>query len=131
MQKAAILFILLATFGFIDQPTTLKGKWNYAGGKFNGKFSPMPKNLIQQRKYTDKGFDSWLYEKGEKDLKYESGNYVLQNDTCAETQTFCLQDQSMVGKTVCYHYEVRNDTLILNGKMPNGAIVEDYWVKVK
>ena len=115
MQKATILLALLATLSFISQEPTLKGKWNYAGGKFNNKLSPAPKDYIQQRQYSDKSFDAWAYSKGEKDLKYESGDYSLQGDTCLETQTFCYQDQSMIGKTVHYHYVLRNDTLILNG----------------
>ncbi|MFD2871609.1 hypothetical protein ACFS5N_03945 [Mucilaginibacter ximonensis] len=131
MQKATILLALITMLAITDQPATLKGKWNYAGGRFNGKLSSAPKDYIQQRKYTDKSFDSWVYEKGEKNLKYESGNYTLQTDSCLETQTFCLQDQSMIGKTLRYHYEVRNDTLVLNGRLPNGAVIEDYWVKVK
>lgn len=131
MQKATIILILLATLSFTDKEPALKGKWNYAGGKFNNKLSPAPKDFVQQRKYTDKSFDAYMYADGEKDLKYESGNYTLQGDTCLETQTFCYQDQSMIGKTIPYHYTLRNDTLILNGTLPNGAVIEDYWVKVK
>ncbi|GAA4090572.1 hypothetical protein [Mucilaginibacter panaciglaebae] len=131
MQKAATLLTLLATLSFTDREATLNGKWNYAGGWFNHKLSAAPKDYIQQRKYTDRGFDAWLYAKGEKDLKYESGTYTLQGDSCLESQTFCLQDQSMIGKTMHYHYAIRNDTLILNGILPNGAVIEDYWVKEK
>jgi len=131
MQKVALLLVLMATFSFTNDEPTLKGKWNYAGGKFNNKPSAAPKDFTQQRKYTDKGFDAWVYSKGEKDLKYESGTYILQGDTCLETQTFCLQDQSMIGKTMHYHYAIKNDTLVLNGTLPNGAVIEDYWVKVK
>ncbi|HEY9535894.1 MAG TPA: hypothetical protein VIQ77_15260 [Mucilaginibacter sp.] len=131
MQNAAILLVLLATLSFTDKEPTLKGKWNYAGGWFNHKLSAAPKDYIQQRRYTSDSFDAYLYAKGEKDLKYESGNYALQGDTCLETQTFCYQDQSMIGKTVHYHYAIRNDTLILNGTLPNGAVIEDYWVKAK
>lgn len=131
MQKATIFLILLTTLSLINQEPTLKGKWNYAGGKFNNKLSPAPKDYIQQRKYTDKSFEAWAYTKGEKDLEYEAGDYTLQSDTCLETQTFCYQDQSMIGKTVHYHYVLRNDTLILNGTLPNGAVIEDYWVKAK
>jgi hypothetical protein len=131
MQKATIILILLATMAFSNNQPTLKGNWNYAGGKFNNKLSPGPKDYTQQRKYTDKGFDAWVYTEGEKDLKYESGDYTLQGDSCLEIQTFCYQDQSMIGKTVHYHYAIRNDTLILNGALPNGALVEDYWVRVK
>ncbi|WP_214070616.1 hypothetical protein [Mucilaginibacter sp. dw_454] len=131
MQKVAILLVFLATLGSTDNPSTLKGKWNYAGGWFNHKLSAAPKGYTQQRKYTDQKFDAFVYQKGEKDMKYESGTYTLQGDTCLETQTYCLQDQKMVGVTVHYHYEVRKDTLVLSGTLPNGALIQDYWVKVK
>jgi hypothetical protein len=124
------LFVVVISSSFI-QPPTLKGTWQYCGGKFNNKLSPAPEGYSQQRKYADDKFDAFLLEKGEKDVKYESGTYTLTADTCAETQTYCMQDQSMVGVAVRYRYVVRNDTLILAGKLPNGAVIEDYWKKVK
>ncbi|MDB5156578.1 MAG: hypothetical protein JWR50_1285 [Mucilaginibacter sp.] len=133
MQKLSLILILLTLFAFTGkkQSPGLKGTWEYRGGKFNNKLSAAPKGYSQQRKYTDAKFDAFLYEPGQPTVKYESGDYTLTGDTCLETQTFCLQDQSMVGKTVHYHYAVRNDTLILNGTLPNGAVIEDYWKRVK
>ena len=64
-------------------------------------------------------------------MKYESGNYALNIDTCLETQTYCMQAQNMIGITVHYAYQMRKDTLVLKGKLPNGILVEDYWKKVK
>lgn len=133
MKKLPVILILFALLSFTNkkQSANLKGTWEYRGGKFNYKLSAAPKGYSQQRKYTDTKFDAFLYEPDQPTVKYESGDYTLTGDSCLETQTFCLQDQSMVGKTVHYHYVVRNDTLILNGTLPNGADIEDYWKKVK
>lgn len=131
MQKLLLSFTLILVLFLPNTNPTLKGTWEYRGGIFNGKNSAAPKDYTQQRKYTDTNFDAFLYEKGEKTVKYESGNYVLNADTCLETQTYCLQTQKMIGVTISYHYTIRNDTLILSGKLPNGAIIEDYWKKVK
>jgi hypothetical protein len=131
MQKSIFLLISLIAFSLTAKEPSLKGTWQYCGGKFNNKLSPAPEGYSQQRKYADDKFDAFLLEKGEKDVKYESGTYALNADTCAETQTYCMQDQSMVGVTIRYHYTIQHDTLILAGKLPNGAVVEDYWKKVK
>lgn len=131
MQKLLLSFTLILALFLPHANPTLKGTWEYRGGKFNGKVNAAPEGYAQQRKYTDTNFDAFLYEKGEKTVKYESGNYVLNADTCLETQTYCLQTQKMIGVTIPYHYAIRNDTLILSGKLPNGAVIEDYWKKVK
>ncbi|MDB5032479.1 MAG: hypothetical protein JWP71_3200 [Mucilaginibacter sp.] len=127
------MFSLLAmlVLSSSQQDNTLKGTWEYRGGKINNKISPAPKGYSQQRKYTDKAFEAYLLEKGEKPVKYEAGNYSLKGDTCLETQTYCLQSQEMVGVVVRYAYRVKDDTLFLNATLPNGARVEDYWKKIK
>jgi hypothetical protein len=131
MKRALICLLLGFVLSSFVQKPSLKGTWQYCGGKFNGKSSPAPTGYTQQRLYTNEKFTAFMLEKGEKDLKYESGDYNLNADTCAETQTYCLQSQDMVYVTVKYHYAIRNDTLVLNGKLPNGAVVEDYWKRVK
>jgi hypothetical protein len=131
MKKMFAILTVVAIFAFKSDVPTLKGTWQYCGGKFNNKLSPAPKGYQQLRKYTDTSFSAFLLEKGEKDVKYESGNYTLTADSCLETQTYCMQSQDMVGTTVHYQYTMRNDTLVLNGKLPNGALIEDYWKKIK
>jgi hypothetical protein len=131
MKKLWFLVVFVVILGSFIKVKTLKGTWEYRGGKFNNKLSPAPKGYRQLRKYTDTNFDAFLLEPGEKDVKYESGIYALTADSCTETQTFCLQSQSMVGVAVHYQCAVRNDTLVLNGKLPNGAVIEDYWMRVK
>ena len=131
MKKLPVILTLFALLSFKQQPASLKGIWEYRGGKFNNKLSAAPKGYSQQRKYTDAKFDAFLYEPDQPTVKYESGDYTLAGDSCMETQTFCLQDQSMIGKTVHYRYSIIKDTLKLNGTLPNGAVIEDYWVRAK
>jgi hypothetical protein len=131
MQKLLVVSFVLFAFLSPQKDKTLKGTWEYRGGMFNGKLSPAPKGYSEQRRYTDKGFEAYLLEKGQKPVKYEAGNYALKSDTCLETQTYCLQSQKMIGITIHYLYHIKNDTLFLNATLPNGARVEDYWKKVK
>jgi hypothetical protein len=131
MQKLLFSLFLLAIISSDKEIKTLKGTWEYRGGKFNNKLSAAPKDYTQQRKYTDKTFDAFLLEKGEKAMKYESGNYTLNGDSCIETQTYSMQESQLLNIAVHYQYAIRNDTLILNGKLPNGAMIEDYWKRVK
>jgi hypothetical protein len=125
-----IIFVVIAFSSFV-QMSSLKGTWQYAGGVSNGKLYPAPDGYTQQRKYTKDKFEALLLEKGEKPLKYEAGKYSLTSDSCFETQTYSLQPSVLTGKTINYHYTIKNDTLFLKGKLPNGIEVEDYWKKIK
>jgi len=120
--------ILLSSF---DQPKTLSGKWTYAGDIFNGKKEGGPTDYTLQRKYNDTGFTAYVIQKGYKTEEYETGIYSLAADTCLETQTWCSQPSKLLNVAVHYHYSFNKDTLVLNGILPNGAIVEEYWKRVK
>src|SRR5476651_164692 len=131
--KAKILLIsTLAIFllSFQTAPT-LKGTWIFQGGIYNGKKEGAPKEYTLQRKYIESKFDAFVLEKGQKTQKYQSGNYQLKKDTCLETETFSAQPSKMTGKTMRYHYLIRRDTLVLQGTLPTGMVVEEYWKKVK
>jgi len=121
----------LLVFSSFAQVSSLKGTWQYAGGISNGKKYAAPDGFAQQRNYTKDKFEAFLLEKGEKPVRYEAGNYSLKKDSCFETQTYSLEPSVLTGKTIRYHYIVKNDTLFLKGKLPNGIEVEDYWKKVK
>jgi hypothetical protein len=131
MQKLLLSLIVLSALVLSPKDKTLKGTWQYSGGKFNNKLSPAPKTYTQQRKYTHKTFDAFLIEKGEKTIKYESGSYTLSGDSCIETQTYSMQESKLLNVPVHYQYVIRNDTLVLNGRLPNGVVIEDYWTKIK
>ncbi|MGZ3757327.1 MAG: hypothetical protein ACXVAY_20330 [Mucilaginibacter sp.] len=132
-MKKAILLVLTASIfsSFYNTPPTLKGTWEFRGGIYNGKIDGAPKDYRLQRRYTATLYDAYVLEKGAKTTKYESGKYSLKGDTCLETQTYCSQPSKLIGVTVHYLYKFRHDTLILQAKLPNGNIEEDYWKKVK
>lgn len=131
MQKLLFLSVLLFALPPSNKLKTLKGTWTYAGGKFNHKLSAAPKGYTQQRKYTDTAFTAYLIEPGQQPEKYEAGRYTLKGDTCLETQTYSMQASKLLGVTVHYGYALHHDTLVLKGTLPNGAVIEDYWKKVK
>jgi hypothetical protein len=122
---------IVIIFSSFQQPPTLKGTWIFQGGIYNGKKEGAPVGYSLQRKYQADKFDAYFIEKGEKTQKYQSGNYQLKNDTCLETETYSLQPSKLTGITLHYHYTIRRDSLILQGTLPTGMVVEEYWKKVK
>src|ERR1700760_4703869 len=84
----AIVIVLLASF---SDNATLKGTWEFAGDITNGKKAAAPTDYTLQRKYKASNFEAFVLQKGAKTLKYEAGNYTLRNDSCFETQTYCMQ----------------------------------------
>jgi len=131
MKKIAASFLLIILLSSFYQTNTLKGKWEYAGDIFNGKKEGAPTEYTLQRKYNNEHYEASLLEKGSKPEKYETGDYSLNADTCLETQTWTNQESKLLNITIHYHYEIRNDTLILSGILPNGRSVEEYWKRVK
>jgi hypothetical protein len=131
MKKLISALAGLLVFSSFAQVSSLKGTWQYAGGVSNGKLYTAPEGYTQQRKYTKDKFEAFLLEKGEKAVRYEAGNYLLKKDSCFETQTYSLEPSQLTGKTIRYRLSIKNDTLFLKGKLPNGIEVEDYWKKVK
>ncbi len=130
MKKILFLLCVIVCSSF-DNEKTLKGTWEFRGGFYNGKLDAAPKEYRLQRKYTENSYDAYLLEKGQEPQKYESGKYTLKGDTCLETQTYSAQQSKLIGVTVHYLYKMRHDTLVLQAKLPNGNVEEDYWKKVK
>ena len=130
MKKLIAVIIILGCCSFNAAPT-LKGTWIFQGGIYNGKKEGAPVGYTLQRKYQADKFDAYLIEKGSKTQRYQSGNYQLKNDTCLETETFSIQPSKLTGITLHYHYTIRRDSLILQGTLPTGMVVEEYWKKVK
>jgi len=133
MIKNSILAILIILTGasFVKKHS-LKGTWQYAGGIYNGKpEGPTSDYQLQREYHDDTTFDAYLLEAGEKPVKYQSGNYKLDADSCFETETFNIQSARLTGLTIHYHYTIQNDSLILSGTLPTGMVVEEYWKKIK
>jgi len=131
MKKSIVPVIgilVLCAFRFDDSP--LKGVWEYRGGIINGKLDAAPAAYKLQRDYDNEHYKAKVIEEGEKTQIYEKGDYRLKEDTCFETQTYCMQESKLLNKTIKYNYIISNDTLKLLSVLPNGNEVEDYWVKV-
>jgi hypothetical protein len=125
------LLLILCCSSFIQTGDGLKGTYEFKGGIYNGKKEGAPAEYKLQRKYKADNFDAFLLEKGEKPQKYQSGKYELKPDSCFETETYSAQPSKLTGVTLKYHYILRNDTLIFQGILPTGMVVEEYWKKVK
>ncbi|MFI5162114.1 MAG: hypothetical protein ACHQHN_12615 [Sphingobacteriales bacterium] len=131
MRKIALACVIVLVASSFTRVKTLKGTWEYKGGIYNGEKEGTPTDYTLQRKYSDNHFDSFLLEKNTKPEKYEAGNYALRNDTCIETQTFSTQPTKLINVRVHYRYQIRHDSLVFNGTLPSGMVVEEYWKRVK
>lgn len=129
MKKLCWALLVIVWLSSFNQGNSLKGIWEFQGGIYNGKKEGAPTEYTLQRKYQDDKFDAYLLEKGEQPQKYQSGNYQLESDTCLETETYSAQPSQLTGKTIKYHYSIRRDTLVLQGILPTGMTIEEYWKK--
>jgi hypothetical protein len=130
MKKYSIVFIILILCAF-NNPTSLKGTWEFVGGIYNGKKEGAPKEYALHRKYATSNYEAFVVEKGYKPEKYEAGNYTLNGDTCIDTETFCSQPSKITNIPVHYLFTIKNDTLTFKGTLPTGMQVEEYWKKVR
>jgi len=131
MKLLAGLFLAVILFSSFQIADNLTGSWEYAGDITNGVKSAAPTEYSLQRKYTGSNYEAVVLQKGYEPEKYETGDYALKVDSCFETQTWCGQPSNLLNVTIHYHYHISNDTLILNGILPNGIKVEEYWKRVK
>ena len=130
MRIVAGLFLAIILFSSFHQIDNLSGTWQYAGDITNGKKSAAPTEYSLQRNYTASNYEGFVIEKGYEPQKYETGNYKLNDDSCIETQTWCVQPSNLLNIAIHYHTHMINDTLVLTGILPNGTAVEEYWKKV-
>jgi hypothetical protein len=131
MKKLSGLGIFILTVISCNTGNSLEGKWQYAGGIYNGKKEGGTEGYQLQRTYTGKQFDAYMLEEGAEPQKYQSGNYEVKDDRYKETETFSAQPSKLTNVAVDYQYQIQNDTLILRGKLPTGMQVEEYWTKMK
>ena len=124
-------FALLTGAASFKNAATLKGVWDYAGGIYNGKKEGATQGYTLQRRYDQAHYEAFVIEKGYKDEEYEAGNYVLQGDTCIDTETFSSQPSKITGIPVHYLYTVKNDTLTIKAALPTGMRVVEYWKRIK
>ncbi|WP_426667560.1 hypothetical protein ACPPVU_16175 [Mucilaginibacter sp. McL0603] len=134
MKKINIFILSFLSFALVSSFTmtaTLKGRWQFVGGIYNGKKEGAPVGYTLQRKYDDSHFEAFVIDSNNNPEKYEAGNYSLKGDTCIETETFSSQPSKLTDVPVSYLYSIRNDTLTLMATLPGGMVIEEYWKKSK
>ncbi len=130
LKKSGLLFAALLLCSF-SKPVSLKGTWEFVGGVYNGKKEGAPTEYALHRKYNENSYEAFAVEKGYEPEKFEAGNYVLNGDTCVDTETFCSQPSKITNIPIHYLYTIKHDTLTLKGTLPTGMQVEEYWKKIK
>ncbi|TWJ00868.1 hypothetical protein JN11_02128 [Mucilaginibacter frigoritolerans] len=130
MKNWLLILSALLLCSFI-KPVSLKGNWEFEGGIYNGKKEGAPTAYALHRKYNENSYEAFVVEKGYEPEKFEAGTYVLNGDTCVDTETFCTQPSKITNIPIHYLYTIKNDTLTLKGTLPTGMQVEEYWKKIK
>lgn len=127
----AIITVLIMMHAACSSPGSIKGTWQYDGGIYNGKAQKASKDFRMQREYSENQYNAYMYQEGSQPVKYASGKYELEGDSLLVTGEFSSQPSQFTGKTIAYQYKLENDKLTINGKLPNGMVVEEYWKKIK
>ena len=110
---------------------SFKGTWQYDGGIYNERKQNASADFKMQRTYTANKYEAYILEKGDEAKKYGSGRYEIKGDSFLVTSEYSLQPSQLIEKTIGYKFKIENDKLTLNGVLPNGMQVEEYWKKLK
>ena len=110
---------------------SFKGTWQYDGGVYNDNQQKASPDFKMQRTYTANTYEAYVLEEGSEPEKYGSGRYEIKGDSFLVTSEYSLQPSQTVGKTISYKYRLEKDKLTLNGVLPSGMKVEEYWKKIK
>ena len=109
----------------------LIGIWQYDGGIYNGRSKKASKEFQMQRIYASDTYEAIMIEgKNPPDL-YNSGIYEIRGDSLLITNKFSSRPSQNKDVNITYKFAVDKDKLTINGILPNGMIVEEYWKKIK
>jgi hypothetical protein len=84
-----------------------------------------------QRTYTENSFEAFMIEGSAKPELYSSGIYEIKGDTLLITSKFSSRPSQNTDVLITYKYAIDQKKLTINGMLPNGMVVEEYWKKVK
>lgn len=112
-------------------PNNLKGTWQYDGGIYDGKSRTASPDFKMQRTYNSNGYEAFMIEGEEQPDKYAAGKYEIKNDSLYLTSEYSSQPSQVIGKTIIYKFKIDNSKLTINGVLPNGMVVEEYWKRIK
>jgi hypothetical protein len=130
-----IFKLLTILFGIIIISSCSKnpiiGTWQYDGGLYNGREQKASPDFQMQRTYTENTFEAFLIEGSAEPELYNSGIFVIKNDTLLIISKFSSRPSQNTDVTIIYKYVIDQNRLTIKGVLPNGMIVEEYWKKVK
>jgi len=125
----SILFCLILLSSCSTSP--MKGTWQYDGGLYNGREQKASPDFQMQRTYTGNTFEAFMIEGVAKPELYSSGIYETKGDTLMITSKFSSRPSQNTDVMITYKFAIEQDKLTINGILPNGMVVEEYWKKVK
>jgi hypothetical protein len=108
-----------------------KGTWQYDGGVYNGKSQKASLEFQMNRIYSSDSYEAFMLEGNNSPDLYNSGIYEIKGDSVFITSKFSSRPSQNTDVTIVYKFSIDQDKLTLNGILPNGMIVEEYWKKVK
>lgn len=107
-----------------------KGTWQYDGGTYNGKSQKASTEFQMQRTYDSKTYEAFMIEANNPPELYNSGIFEVKGDSLLITSKFSSRPSQNTDITIAYKYTINKDKLTINGVLPNGMIVEEYWNKI-
>ncbi len=109
----------------------LNGTWQYDGGIYNGRSQKASSDFLMQRTYSKDKYEAFMLEENREPELYNSGIYEIKGDSLLITSKFSSRPSQNTDVTIAYKFSVNDNQLTINGVLPNGMIVEEYWKKVK
>ncbi|MFA5244065.1 MAG: lipocalin family protein [Pedobacter sp.] len=109
----------------------LNGTWQYDGGIYNGKPQNASTEFIMQRTYAKDTYEAFMLEENKEPELYNSGIYEIKGDSIYITSKFSSRPSQNTDVTIAYKFSINDGKLTINGILPNGMVVEEYWKKVK
>lgn len=129
LNISSFLFFLVIFSSCNNSP--FKGTWQYDGGVYNGKSQKASLEFQMNRIYSENSYEAFMLEGNNPPDLYNSGIYEIKGDSVYITSTFSSRPSQNTDVTIAYKFVVDQDKLTLNGILPNGMIVEEYWKRVK
>ena len=108
-----------------------KGTWEYDGGIYDGKAQKASAEFQMHRTYASNTYEAFMVEANNPPELYNSGVYEVKGDSLLITSKFSSRPSQNTDLTIAYKYSIIKDKLIINGVLPNGMVVEEYWNKIK
>lgn len=125
----SILFCLILLSSCSTSP--IKGTWQYDGGLYNGREQKASPDFQMQRTYTGNTFEAFMIEGTAKPELYSSGIYQIKGDILMITSKFSSRPSQNTDVMITYKFAIEQEKLTINGILPNGMVIEEYWKKVK